>query len=317
MSSYTTTLRRLIDPEANTAGYQFVKGHYENGAWVPAAITKIEVPTGFTLWETGDKAYPLIFDDPNWEGYDPTFRSSLNSKIVDFYWGYEIGSETPSMFKQRINQKMRLIMPYYNLLFKAQWENFKQFDPNTFYKEKEYKGGTEKEYKGGTEKEYKGGTEKELGERKQYDYSGSATYGVENDGSISNEGKQYNFDTPQNMSSLNVNSPDHMSSAAVVKNNQGKVYTQNGKYNGTTMTTDPTFIADAVKDTEKYTNDRKDTEKYTNDRKDTEKYTNDRKDTEKGYNTSRYTQYKEYLEGLKNIEQMIIDELRDCFMLCY
>ena len=98
-----------------------------------------------------------------------------------------------------------------------------------------------------------------------------------------------------------------MSCAAVVKNNQGKVYTQNGKYNGTTMTTDPTFIADAVKDTEKYTNDRKDTEKYTNDRK----------DTEKGYNTSRYTQYKEYLEGLKNIEQMIIDELRDCFMLCY
>ena len=297
MSSYTTTLRRLIDPEANTAGYQFVKGHYENGVWVPAAITKIEVPTGFTLWETGDKAYPLIFDDPNWEGYDPTFRSSLNSKIVDFYWGYEIGSETPSMFKQRINQKMRLIMPYYNLLFKAQWENFKQFDPNTFYKEKEYKGGTEKEYKGGTEKEYKGGTEKELGERKQYDHSGSATYGVENDGSISNEGKQYNFDTPQNMSSLNVNSPDHMSSAAVVKNNQGKVYTQNGNYNGTTMTTDPTFIEDAVKDTEKYTNDRK--------------------DTEKGYNTSRYTQYKEYLEGLKNIEQMIIDELRDCFMLCY
>ena len=297
MSSYTTTLRRLIDPEANTAGYQFVKGHYENNVWVPAAITKIEVPTGFTLWETGDKAYPLIFDDPNWEGYDPTFRSSLNSKIVDFYWGYEIGSETPSMFKQRINQKMRLIMPYYNLLFKAQWENFKQFDPNTFYKEKEYKGGTEKEYKGGTEKEYKGGTEKELGERKQYDHSGSATYGVENDGSISNEGKQYNFDTPQNMSSLNVNSPDHMSSAAVVKNNQSKVYTQNGKYNGTTMTTDPTFIADAVKDTEKYTNDRK--------------------DIEKGYNTSRYTQYKEYLEGLKNIEQMIIDELRDCFMLCY
>ena len=297
MSSYTTTLRRLIDPEANTAGYKFVKGHYENNVWVPAAITKIEVPTGFTLWETGDKAYPLIFDDPNWEGYDPTFRSSLNSKIVDFYWGYEIGSETPSMFKQRINQKMRLIMPYYNLLFKAQWENFKQFDPNTFYKEKEYKGGTEKEYKGGTEKEYKGGTEKELGERKQYDHSGSATYGVENDGSISNEGKQYNFDTPQNMSSLNVNSPDHMSSAAVVKNNQGKVYTQNGKYNGTTMTTDPTFIADAVKDTEKYTNDRK--------------------DIEKGYNTSRYTQYKEYLEGLKNIEQMIIDELRDCFMLCY
>lgn len=280
MSSYTTTLRRLLDPEANTAGNRFVKGHYANGVWIPAQTVKVVVPTGFTLWEGGDKAYPLIFDDPNWEGYDPSFRSALNSKIVDHYWGYEIGSETPSMFKYRINAKMREIMPYYNLLFKAQWENFKDFDPNTFYKEKEYQGGQDKTF----------------GKRQQYDHSGSATYGLNEDGSIDNEGKQYNFDTPQNMGSLNVDSPDHMSSAAVVKNNQGKVYTQNGNYNGLNFTDDPTFIADSVTDNEVYKN---------------------RKDIEKGYNTSRYTQYKEYLEGLKNIEQMIIDELRDCFMLVY
>lgn len=297
MSSYTTTLRRLMEPGANTAGYSYVAGHYDNGVWIPAAITKNSVSTTFELWETGDKAYPLIFDDPDWEGYDPSFRSSLNSKIVDYYWGYEIGSETPAMFKQRVNQKMRLIMPYYNLLFKAQWENFKDFDPNTFYKEKEYQGGTEKEYLGGQDKTF--------GKRQQYDHSGSATYGLNQDGSIDNEGKQYNFDTPQNMSSLNVDSPDHMSSAAVVKNNQGKVYTQNGKYNGLNLTNDPTFIADSVTDNETYKN-RKDNETFKN-----------RKDIEKGYNTSRYTQYKEYLEGLNNIEQMIIDELRDCFMLVY
>lgn len=298
MSSYTTTLRRLMDPEANTAGYHFVKGHYVNDVWVPSStVTKIEVPTGFTLWETGDKAYPLIFDDPNWKGYDPSYRSSLNSKIVDHYWGYEIGSETPSMFKYRINVRMREIMPYYNLLLKAQWENFKEFDPNTFYREKDYQGGTEKEYLGGQDKTF--------GQRQQYDHSGSATYGLNADGSIDNEGKQYNFDTPQNMSSLNVDSPDHMSSAAVVKNNQGKVYTQNGKYDDLNMTDDPTFITDSYTDNEAY-KDRKDNETFKN-----------RKDIEKGYNTSRYVQYKEYLEGLKNIEQMIIDELRDCFMLCY
>lgn len=298
MSSYTTTLRRLMDPEANTAGYQFVKGHYVNNVWVPATtITKIEVPTGFTLWETGDKAYPLIFDNPNWKGYDPSYRSSLNSKIVDHYWGYEIGSETPSMFKYRINARMREIMPYYNLLLKVQWENFKEFDPNTFYREKDYQGGTEKEYLGGQDKTF--------GQRQQYDHSGSATYGLNEDGSINNEGKQYNFDTPQNMSSLNVDSPDHMSSAAVVKNNQGKVYTQNGKYDDLNITDDPTFITDSYTDNEAY-KDRKDNETFKN-----------RKDIEKGYNTSRYVQYKEYLEGLKNIEQMIIDELRDCFMLVY
>ena len=280
MSSYTTTLRRLLDPSANTTGYSFTKGHYEDGVWIPAHLEQNQASTGFTLWETGSKAYPLIFDDEDWDGYDPTFRSKLNDAIVDFYWGYEIGSETPAMFKQRINAKMRLIMPYYNLLFKAEYENFKDFDPNTFYREKEYQGGTEKK----------------IGERKQYDHNGSATYGTNSNGSIDNTGKQYNFDTPQNMSSLNVDSPDHMSSAAVVKNNQGKVFTQNGKYDGTSLTNDFTFKTDQATDTDTFKN---------------------RKDIEKGYNTSRYTQYKEYLEGLRNIEEMIIDELRDCFMLCY
>lgn len=280
MASYTTTLRRLMDPEANTAGYSWVKGHYDNGVWVPAQINKNSVSTNFELWDTGTKAYPLIFDDPEWEGYDPTFRAKLNDAIVDYYWGYEIGSETPSMFKQRINQKMRLIMPYYNLLFKAEWENFKDFDPNTFYKEKEYQGGTEKK----------------IGERKNYDWSGNATYGLNEDGSIDSTGKQFNYDTPQNVSSANVLTGDHCSSASAVENNQGKTYSQNGHYNGLNMTNDPTFKSDQATDTDTFKN---------------------RKDIEKGYNTSRYTQYKEYVETLRNIEEMIIDELRDCFMLVY
>ena len=271
-----------MDPSANTAGWSFTKGQYVNGTWVPAHMEKNEVPTGFTLWETGDKAYPLIFDDPEWEGYDPTFRSTLNSMIVDYYWGYEIGSETPAMFKQRINAKMRMIMPYYNLLFKAEYENLKSFDPShTISKTKDYKGGMDKNY----------------GKRQSYDHSGSATYGLNQDGSIDSEGYQYNFDTPQNAASINTSSPDHMSSAAAVKNNQGKVYTQNGKYDGLNLTSDPTFIADAANDSETYKN-RQDVEHITEV-------------------ANRYSQYKEWLEAIRNIDEMIIDELRDCFMLCY
>ena len=280
MGSYTTTLRRLMDPEANTAGYSWVKGHYENGEWVPAQIIKNSVSTNFELWDTGTKAYPLIFDDPEWEGYDPTFRSTLNSAIVDYYWGYEIGSETPAMFKQRINQKMRLIMPYYNLLFKAEYEQFKNFNPNTFKKTKDYKGGMEKE----------------IGERKNYDWNGNATYGLNADGSIDSSGKQFNYDTPQNVGSANVLTGDHCSSATGVENNQGKVYTQNGHYDGVNMTNNPTFKSDTATDKETFKN---------------------RQDVEEGYNSSPYTQYKEYVETLRNIEEMIIDELRDCFMLVY
>lgn len=280
MASYTTTLRRLLDPSANTAGYSFTKGHYENGVWVPAEIKKTEFSTNFELWETGDREYPLIFDDPEWEGYDPTFRSHLNSVIVDYYWGYEIGSETPQMFKQRINQKMRLIMPYYNLLFKAQWEQFKDFDPNSFYREKEFLGGTERE----------------LGERKEYDHNGNAIYGLNQDGSITNNAKQFNYDTPQNGSVVSTVNGEHMSSASAAENTNGKVYSQNGCYDGVNLTDNYTFKQDKATDKENFKN---------------------RKDIEKGYNTSKYTQYKEYLDGLKNIEQMIVDELRDNFMLVY
>ncbi len=285
MSSYTTTLRKLMDPAANSAGYNYVAGHYDNGVWIPATITKNSVSTTFELWETGDKAYPLIFDDPDWEGYDPTFRSSLNSKIVDYYWGYEIGSETPAMFKQRINARMRLIMPYYNLLFKAQWEQLRNFNPNLEYRKiKEYQGGTNKNY----------------GARKQYDHSGSATYGLGENGDILNEGKQYNFDTPQNLNQVDPDSPNHMSSAAAVKNVNGKTYTKNGFYGGEDQVnfdeSKPTFKTDAAIDTETF---------------------NNRKDVEYGYNGDSYGLYKEYLEEIRNIERMIIDELRDCFMLCY
>lgn len=281
MSSYTTTLRKLLEPSANTAGYSFEKGHYEEGEWIPAHIEKNSVSTNFSLWETGTKAYPLVFDDEEWEGYNPNFRTELNTAIEDFYWGYEIGSETPAMFKQRINAKMRLIMPYYNLMFKAEYENFKDFDPNTFYKEKEYLGGTSRT----------------SGEIKQYDHSGSKNYGTGTNGEIVNKGKQYNFDTPGNMSSIDTDSPDHMSSAAAVNNENGVSFTQNGFYNGNSIdTTKPTFKQDAATNSETY---------------------NQRKDIEKGFTTSRYSQYKEYLETLQNIKMMIIDELRDCFMLVY
>lgn len=281
MSSYTTTLRRLLDPEANTAGYSFTKGHYDNGVWVPAHMEKNSAMTGFELWETGDKAYPLIFDDPTWEGYDPTYRAKLNSMITDFYWGYEIGSETPAMFKHRINAKMRLIMPYYNLLFKAEYENFKDFDPNTFKKRKDYKGGMDKDY----------------GERKQHNKNGTKIFG-DNNGDLTTRGKQYNYDTPQDIGAIGTGpTANHMSSAIAIENTTPVTYTQNGNFNfDGSISDNPTFRQESVKDSETF---------------------NNRYDTEEGYNTSRYVQYKEYLEGLKNIDDMIIEELRDCFMLVY
>ena len=93
-------------------------------------------------------------------------------------------------------------------------------------------------------------------------------------------------------------SGDHASSASAVSNTPGDIVSQNGYYDstGTYQDNKETFKQDSVTDSDTYKN---------------------RQDVEVGYNSSPYTQYKEYVETLRNIEEMIIDELRDCFMLVY
>ncbi len=51
--------------------------------------------------------------------FDNSYRESLNKKILEHYWNYEIGQETESMFRFSLNRKMREIMPYYNQLYKS------------------------------------------------------------------------------------------------------------------------------------------------------------------------------------------------------
>lgn len=61
--------------------------------------------TGFDI---GLNDYPI---------YNEAYRNVLNKKIIDHYAFWEIGFETPTMFKMRLNTKMREIMPYYNRLY--------------------------------------------------------------------------------------------------------------------------------------------------------------------------------------------------------
>lgn len=52
--------------------------------------------------------------------FDEDYRETLNKAILDYYYMYEIGFETPYLFKHYLNNKMELIMPKFNALFEAQ-----------------------------------------------------------------------------------------------------------------------------------------------------------------------------------------------------
>lgn len=51
--------------------------------------------------------------------FDEKYREKLNKKILDHYDFYEIGQETPYLFKLFLNRTMNEIMPYYNELYKS------------------------------------------------------------------------------------------------------------------------------------------------------------------------------------------------------
>ena len=54
--------------------------------------------------------------------FDENYRTTLNKTIIDYYYMYEIGFETPALFKHYLNATMNAIMPKYNALFVAQEE---------------------------------------------------------------------------------------------------------------------------------------------------------------------------------------------------
>ena len=64
-------------------------------------LRKILKANNFKLF---DFSYPVI---------SPSWKTDFEKSFVEFYYNYEIGFETPDMFKQRLKAKLNLIMPRY------------------------------------------------------------------------------------------------------------------------------------------------------------------------------------------------------------
>ena len=64
-------------------------------------------------------AYPKIFDS-SLEFYNEETKTRLLPKILIHYYQREIGFETVGLWKLKLNQKMREILPYYNQLYASE-----------------------------------------------------------------------------------------------------------------------------------------------------------------------------------------------------
>lgn len=96
MSKYTTEVRFICE---TIAGYDESQGYKNVDEIISVAAPKI----------FSDK-YPI---------YDPIYRNVLNSKILKHFYTREICCETVGLWQLWLNEKMEMIMPYYNQLYKS------------------------------------------------------------------------------------------------------------------------------------------------------------------------------------------------------
>lgn len=74
-------------------------------AQVTVELRKLLQLNNFELFD-----FPYQFDDQK-------FRAQLEQAVIDYYYNYEIGTETPDEFKRRFQAKWLSFIDYYNLLY--------------------------------------------------------------------------------------------------------------------------------------------------------------------------------------------------------
>lgn len=295
------TLRRLLIPESNINKWY----RDENGVYVPESHN-----SGFTLFDTVNP-YPLFFDGTykigsmsitpkigDTEYIDNTYREMLNNKIKNHYLDYRIGFETPNLFYHHFNTLLNEIMPEINAKYRLLWGFFAEKLPYGYFEHEDINGGNKNTYNSDV-------TNKK-GDVKNYDWSGSVN-GQSNDDTSSS----YDFDTPQNISDLNVNSPSHMSNANVSKSKNGTTYNINGQVHLDGV--NPIIYVDDQHPTTKSTFEDDKTE---NRGYDTNEYVN-RNNEKYGYTSNDFKLIKEFNDELSNIDLEVIKKLRDCFLYVY
>ena len=259
MSKYTTQLRYIVE-------------NYSD-------------PTSRTS-ERINQSLPFIFDFdyPIWS---EDYRKILERKIIMHYFNKEIGLETVGLWKLYLEERLNLIMPYYNEIYQTVSKKYEWLE-DVNYTEK-YEGDKNNI-----------SNVKDNGKTNTINMGTDTTISSINETNETTNNKNYTgltSDTPQ----ANFNGEDYASELKEDKQSETNNNTHNGTSNSVTDKSDNiTTTMDNKTDIVGSTKDL-----YTR--------------TMKGLNGSKSltTLNIEYRNSLINIDKMIIEELYDLFMLIY
>lgn len=262
-------------------------------------------------FDIGLKDYPI---------FDENYREPLNQKIINHYYFREIGFETAELFKRYLNNTMNEIMPYYNQLFKSELLEF-----NPFYNVDETvtadkNNNSVSDFVGNisgknTQTADTENTQTNNGKQQTTTAATSTGESVGNS-TTTNKNKNVSSDTPQGFLSINSIENETYASAAEMGNaesiNNSKATSNNAENGITDQTT-----ADETKATgnskSNATTETDTANKTTSN--DFENYISHVIGKSEGETYSEMLM--KFRETFLNIDMMIIDELKTCFMMIY
>lgn len=254
-------------------------------------------------FDLGLQSYPI---------FEESYRAGLNQKIINHYYFREIGFETAGLFKNRLNQRMEEIMPYYNLLYKSA---LLDFDPLINNKYTETYTGHDNAKENETETN---GRTINVDQTSDTTMDGTGKSDINENGSAENKSsstgntKSISSDTPQGMLSMEeLGLGETYASAASLggSTESGEATSTNTKEQNTTSEEHSDGHSTINTDTQDDFNSNRD---RTNDF-----WKTFERKFEGLTGSSASKLLLEFRETFLNIDQMIINELADLFLNLY
>lgn len=254
------------------------------------------VENGVNIWD---------FDYPSF--YEGEAKKAFERKVIDHYYFRQIGQETPARWLHYFRSRMREIMPYYIQLYRSVElmesveDPFKAYDLTETYTE-ERTDDSESTSKLNASREGEASADRTTSTERSTSSERSEDVGETN--STASEKRFSN--TPQG----SIENLDRYMTEATKENGNGdRTVVTSGGESGTESVTG----SDKTTDTDKATE------------------TSDRTDTHAGTGSMKYTltrqgnigvqplgqEIRAYREALINVDQMVINELNDLFLLIY
>lgn len=255
------------------------------------------------------KAAPKIFE--NFPIYDETYRLVLETKILRHYYTREICAETPGLWKLWLNNRMNEIMPYYNQLYRSAMLDYNPLHDYDLTRQRQGSANTTKNMTGEGKTVNNQKTANTLTSTQNDDSHTTAdTTGSGSLDETKNELYKY-ANTPQGDVQGNPIFTDYLTEAS---NTDGDLHRTDSSESNTDSKTTAASKINQSQDTTTHGGT-----STTTSQDDTINTTDQYIEHIYGkMGTSSYAlMVKEYRENILNIDQMIIDELQDLFMMIW